>query len=145
VSTAPISSTSLLDESLTVALTQSTNQATGQGTNAFISAIARKSTPDENTSNTPDILTQDLINLLKTLATGNISGARNDINKLQTDLQAQTTANASSTPATSPLNTLVTNISNALNSGSVQGALQDLANYLVQNGQASGGLINTST
>jgi uncharacterized membrane protein (UPF0136 family) len=42
----------------------------------------------------------------------------------------------------SPLDTLVDKISDSLSSGSVSGALQDLASYLVQNGQGSGTLIN---
>lgn len=94
--------------------------------------------------------------MLKALATGDTSGAKSDLAKFQTDLKAQSassstnniasdTANTSSTQTGSPLESLLTTISSALNSGNTQSALQDLANYLVQNGQASGGLINTST
>jgi hypothetical protein len=141
-------SASVFTESLTIAPAQSVNQTADQNANASTSVSAGINIPAATaptSSNAPDVLTQDLINLLKTLATGNISGAKSDVKKLQTDLQAQAAATPSGTQATSPLNTLVKNISNALSSGSVQGALQDLANYLVQNGQGSGGLINTST
>ena len=75
---------------------------------------------------------------------GNISAAKTDVTKLQADLKVEDNPTSSSTQTASPLNTLVSQISASLSSGSVQGALHDLATYLVQNGQATGGLIDTT-
>jgi hypothetical protein len=63
---------------------------------------------------------------------------------VQVDLQTQDAAAAAPTHAISPLENLVAKISDSLNAGAVPSALQDLAGYLVQNGQATGSLINTS-
>jgi hypothetical protein len=89
-------------------------------------------------------LTKDVTSLLKDLTSGNISAAKTDVTKLQADLKVEDNPTSSSTQTASPLNTLVSQISASLSSGSVQGALHDLATYLVQNGQATGGLIDTT-
>jgi len=82
-------------------------------------------------------LGKDVTSLLKDLTSGNSSAAKKDVTRLQADLKAEdTTASA--------LNTLVSKISDSLSSGSIQGALHDLAGYLVQIGQSAGGLVNTS-
>ena len=137
--------------------------------------------------NSPDLLTQDIINLLRALATGDVSGAKTDlakfktdlkaeagntvsqnnlakdvtalykdltsgngaaaktdVNKINTDLQAQEASNATGNLALSSLERLVIKISDALSAGAVQSAVQDVAGYLVQHGQASGSLINIS-
>jgi hypothetical protein len=39
--------------------------------------------------NSPDLLTQDIINLLKALAYGDVSGAKTDLAKFKTDLKAE--------------------------------------------------------
>jgi hypothetical protein len=173
---------SLLNRSLTTSLT--TGQASPLPTSTVVST---GSTANSITSaNSPDLLTQDMINLLKTLANGDVSGAKTDLAKFKTDLkteggtinlnnlakdvtslfkdlatgnttaaktdatrvsadlQPQETSNATSSQTVNPLESLVTKISNALSSGTVQSAVQDVAGYLVQNGQATGSLLNTS-
>jgi hypothetical protein len=77
-------SASLLDSSVTSSLTA------GQ-------ASPPKSTTANNGSTTnggaygssPDLLTQDIINLLKALAYGDVSGAKSDLAKFKTDLKAE--------------------------------------------------------
>jgi hypothetical protein len=153
-----------------------------------VSALSKhnSSTP----GNSPDTITQDMINLLKALAYGDVSAARTDLVKFKADLKAQSAASASnnlakdvttlfkdlaagnssaakadvtgvkadlqaqgtatisasapSTQTVSPLDSLAAKLSDSLSSGAVQSALHDLAGYLVQNGQATGGLINTT-
>jgi hypothetical protein len=157
VSLSSISPGSLLDSPLASTLTASTNQAVSTGTH-----LNTTSALNGSTSSSIDPITQDLITLLKALAYGDIAGARTDLAKYKADLKAQTTAasnneakdlaslykglTSGSTAGTQAVNqsdSLVASISASLNSGSVQGALKDLTGYLLQNGQVSGGLINT--
>ncbi len=70
--------------------------------------------------------------------------AKSDLNKINADLQAQKASTVTGNPAFSSLESLVIKISDALSSGAVQSAVQDVAGYLVQHGQASGSLINIS-
>ena len=97
----------------------------------------------------PRNLGNDLASLLKDLNSGNTSAAQADANKLQVDLQTQDASSVAGTPSGKPLDTLIGQISDSLNSGNVQGAIldaaeHDLANVLVENGQGTGSLINTS-
>jgi hypothetical protein len=92
-------------------------------------------------------LGNDLTSLLKDLTSGNTSAAKADVSKVQADLQTQDAS--SDTQTGSPLDTLIGKISDSLNSSSVQGAPQDgaqhdLVNFLVENGQGTGSLINAS-
>jgi hypothetical protein len=89
-------------------------------------------------------LAKDMTSLLKDLTSGNASAAKTDITQIQKDLQSQGASSTSDSQTTSPLDTLISKMATSLSSGSVQGALQDLASYLVQNGQGSGSLVNTS-
>jgi hypothetical protein len=94
-------------------------------------------------------LGNDLSSLLKDLTSGNTSAAKADVSKVQADLQTQDASSSAGTQAGGPLDTLIGKISDSLNSGSVQGALQDgaqhdLANFLVENGRGTGSLVNTS-
>ena len=94
-------------------------------------------------------LGNDLASLLKDLNSGNTSAAQGDASKVQVDLQTQDGSSVAGTPNGKPLDTLIGQISDSLNSGSVDGAPQegaqhDLANFLVENGQGTGSLINTS-
>jgi hypothetical protein len=98
----------------------------------------------EPTQTSGSSVTKDVKSLVKDLTAGNTSAAQTDVTKLQTDLTADGTSTSSSTQTANPLDTLVSNISDSLNSGNTQGALQALASYLVQNGQSTGGLVNTS-
>jgi hypothetical protein len=91
----------------------------------------------------------DLTSLLKDLTTGNISAAKADVSKVKSDLQTQDVSSVRGAPTGTPLDTLIGKISDSLNSGSVEGTPQDgaqhdLANFLVENGQGTGNLINTS-
>jgi len=176
------SSASLLDTSVTTSLTA------GQTSSPKSSTAGTGSNANSSTNgNSPDLLTQDIINLLKALANGDVSGAKTDLakfktdlkaeggstsslnnvakdvtslfkdltsgnstaakadaNKITADLQAQEASNPTGNLAFSSLENLVVKISDALSAGSVQSAVQDVAGYLVQHGQASGSLINLS-
>ena len=72
-------------------------------------------------------LTKDVTSLLKDLTSGNISAAKTDATNLQADLQPEGASTSSTTQNASSLNNLVSQISDSLSSGSLQGALQDLA------------------
>lgn len=159
MSLSSISAGSLLDSPLASTLTTSNNHAVSTRTNFDTASAVNGSASYAS----PDPLTQDLITLLKALAYGDIAGAKTDLAKYKADLKAQTTvadanngakdvaslyegltsASTAGTQAVHQSDSLVANISAFLNSGSVQGALQDLTGYLVRNGQVSGGLINT--
>lgn len=151
-----ISPGSLLDSPLASTLTTSTNQAVSTGARLNSGSTATGST----TYNALDPLTQDLVTLLKALASGNLTEARSDLAKYKADLKAQKSAasdstardvatlsrglTSASTAQTGNVNdNLVAKLSASLSAGSLQGALYDLSGYLVQHGQASGGLINT--
>jgi hypothetical protein len=94
-------------------------------------------------------LGDDLTSLLKDLTSGNTSAAQVDVSKVQADLQTQDASSVANAQTGSPLDSLIGKISDSLNSGSVHGAPQDgaqhdLINFLVENGQGTGSLINTS-
>jgi hypothetical protein len=94
-------------------------------------------------------LGNDLASLLKDMTSGNTSAAKADVSKVQADLHAQDAPSDASGQAGSPLDTLIGKISDSLNSDGVYDAPQDkakhdLANFLVENGQGTGSLINTS-
>jgi cytochrome c5 len=94
-------------------------------------------------------LGNDLASLLKDLTSGNTSAAKADVSKVQANLQTQDTSSVAAAQSGSTLDALIGKISDSLNAGSVQGAPQegpqhDLANFLVENGQGTGSLINTS-
>jgi hypothetical protein len=97
----------------------------------------------------PDDLGDDLTSLLKDLTSGNTSAAKADISKVQADLQTKDASSVIDAQTGGPLDTLIGKISDSLDSGSVQGApqdgaRQDLADFLVENGQGTGNLIDTS-
>jgi hypothetical protein len=155
VALSSVSPGSLLDSPLASTLTTSTNQAVSTGTR-----LNSGTTSGSTAYNALDPLTQDLVALLKALAYGNLAEAKSDLAKYKADLKIQTTAasnntgrdvatlskglTSASTSQTANVNdNLVAKISASLSSGSLQGALYDLSGYLVQHGQASGGLINT--
>jgi hypothetical protein len=94
-------------------------------------------------------LGNDLSSLLKDLTSGNTSAAKADVSKVQVDLQTQDASSVAGAATGHPLDTLIGKISDSLNAGNVEGAAQDgaqhdLANFLVENGQGTGSLINTS-
>jgi hypothetical protein len=176
------SSASLLDTSVTTSLTA------GQTSPPKSNIVSTGSTANDGANgNSPDLLTQDIINLLKALAYGDVSGAKTDLakfktdlkaeagntislnsvakdvtslfkdltsgnstaakadaNKITADLQTQQASTATGNQAFSSLESLVIKISDALSAGAIQSAVQDVAGYLVQHGQASGSLINLS-
>jgi hypothetical protein len=97
----------------------------------------------------PGDMSSDLASLLKDMTTGNTSAAKADVSKVQADLQTQDASSVAGTPTGKPLDTLIGKISDSLDSGGVQGGSQDgaqrdLANFLVENGQGAGSLVNTS-
>jgi hypothetical protein len=94
-------------------------------------------------------LGNDLASLLKDLTSGNTSAAKADVGKVQADLQTQDAPSVASEQTGSPLDALIGKISDSLNSGGVDGAPQDgpqhdLASFLVEKGQGTGSLVNTS-
>lgn len=182
-----LTSASLLDDSLSTGLATGTRQAAAKNASTLNTTSTGRSAASGSTSlNSPDVITQDVINLLKALAFGDLSGAKTDLAKFKTDLKSQATPAApdnlagdvtsllkdlatgnnsaaktdvtnltaglqaqdistgAGTRTTSPLESLVAKISDALSSGVVQGTVQELAGYLVQHGQARGSLLNTS-
>jgi hypothetical protein len=97
----------------------------------------------------PSDLSSDLTYLLKDLTSGNTSAAKADISKVQADLQTKDASSVADAQTGGPLDTLIGKISDSLDSDSVQGAPQDgarhdLADFLVENGQGTGNLIDTS-
>jgi hypothetical protein len=98
----------------------------------------------QESTDTTGTLAKDVTSLLKDLASGNTDGAKTDITKVQKDLQSAETSSTSSSKTTNPLDALISKMEDSLSSGNIQGALQDLASYLVQNGQSSGSLVDTS-
>jgi hypothetical protein len=94
-------------------------------------------------------LSNDLASLLKDLTSGNVSAAKADVSKVQADLRSRETSSVADPQTGSTLDALIDKISDSLNPGSVQsgpqdGAQHDLANFLVENGQGTGSLIDTS-
>ena len=87
-------------------------------------------------------LSSDMASLLKDLNSGSTAKAKADAAKVTTDLQTQEAASSTKTP--SPLDSVIASVSSSLSSGSVQGALQALSNYLIQSGQGTGTLLNTT-
>ena len=88
-------------------------------------------------------LTRDLAALLKNLASGNVDESKTSVANLQQDIQAQSTSDSSHSP--SPLDNLLTQISNSLNStNSTSASLHDLDTYFIQNGQDTGNVLNTT-
>jgi hypothetical protein len=85
----------------------------------------------------------DLVSLLKDLASGNRSGAKTDLSNLQKDLNPADSPSSSAIQA-SPLDALVSKMETFLGSGSMQNALQELASYFIQNGQGTGSVLNTA-
>jgi hypothetical protein len=90
-------------------------------------------------------LDNDLASLLKDLTSGNTSAARADVTKVQADLQTTHTSSVAGPQTGSTLDALIDKISDSLDAGAPQdGSQHDLANFLVENGQGKGRLINTS-
>ncbi len=124
--------------------------ATGDVSGAKSDLAKLKSDLDAQSGSSPSTnsVTKDLTSLLKDLASGNTSAAKADVTSLATDVKAQEASapsgSASGSQTQSPLDTLVAKLTSSLNSGSIGSALQDVASYLIQNGQGSGSLVNTT-
>ena len=94
-------------------------------------------------------LRNDLTSLLKDLTSGTTSAAKADVSKVQADMQTQDAPSVVTAQTAIPLDSLISEISESLNSGGAHGVPQDgpqhdLASFLVDNGQGKGSLINTS-
>jgi hypothetical protein len=106
--------------------------------------------PDLNTqdaSTTSTEINQALASLFKNLNVGNETAVNSDITNLNTapQTQAQSTANSKAASGQDVgLANLFSRINDSLKSGNIQGALQDVAGYLVQNGQVTGSLLNVT-
>jgi hypothetical protein len=103
---------------------------------------------DLATQNGSSAVTKDLATFLKDLASGNTTSAKSDLSQLQTDLQAEELSGKTGVDSTSqtqsPLDQLVAKLSQSLDSGSVESALKDVASYLIQQGQGTGSVVNTT-
>jgi hypothetical protein len=144
---------SVLD-SLPYSPTETSSSSTGSASAASgpsVAANTSDTTDSSSTSSQQQSLNKDLVALLSDLVYGNVTGAKSELAKVQSDLKAEQKA-ASSTPDPSDsqsqsqpsLSTLLTTISNSLTSGNTESSLQALASFLVQNGQVSGNLVNTT-
>lgn len=124
-----------------------------------INTSGANSTDGTSGTSPSDTLANDLAALLQSLGSGDVSGAKAALKKVEADLQAQNSANAatssnpssSSTASTSsssqssnPLTNLLNQLSSALNSGNTNSALQDLTNFLVTTGQGTGAAVNVT-
>ena len=116
--------------------------ASAASTTSLTSAASTTST-DSATATTNTTLTQELAALLKALATGDLAGAKQDLTALKADLAknssastaaAASTANASSTGATSPLDKLISKLSEALGKGDTFGSVDRRGNLSGQGG-----------
>jgi hypothetical protein len=100
------------------------------------------STPSAPPTAASTQLTRDLASLLKSLASGNVPDASSSIANVQQDLKTQASPDAATA---SPLENLLTQIASSLNStNSTSGSLENLAAYLIQNGQGAGSVVNTT-
>jgi hypothetical protein len=101
----------------------------------------------QDASTTSTRINQALTSLLRDLNVGNKSAVNSDITELKTALQTQDQSTANIKAASNQnvgVTNLLSKINDSLKSGSIQGALQDLAGYLVQNGQVTGSLLNVN-
>ena len=86
-----LTSASLLDDSLSTGLTTGTRQTAAKNASTLsATSTARSAASGTTSTGSPDVLTQDVINLLKALAFGDLSGAKSDLAKFKTDLKSQT-------------------------------------------------------
>ena len=144
-----ISANSLLDSSFYTSLLGDSSETTAMdGASAATSTTAAASATGSTDTTTLGGINSDLATLLKALALGDTSGAKSDLSKLKSDLKMQaaslaTSSLSSSDGSSDPLNNLLSQITASLQSGSTSGALSDLANYFVQNGQSTGTLVST--
>jgi hypothetical protein len=144
------SSASLLDTSVTTSLTA------GQTSPLKSTIVSTGSTADNSAKFKTDLkaeagntislnsVAKDVTSLFKDLTSGNSTAAKADANKTSADLQTQQASTATGNQAFSSLESLVIKISDALSAGAIQSAVQYVAGYLVQHGQATGSLINLS-
>jgi hypothetical protein len=103
-------------------------------------------------------LQKELADLIKALATGDLAKAKTLLAQIQqqlntqnastsstdtTDTSSATNTGTTDTTAPTSLDTLLSAISGALNSGSTSDALSVLAAYLIDSGNSTGNLINT--
>jgi hypothetical protein len=103
---------------------------------------------NQTASATSGKINQDVASLLKDLYGGDSSAINADLTTLKSDLQTQDESSANIKSASSqnisPLATLLGKVQDQLNTGNIQGALEDVSGYLVQNGQVTGSLLNVS-
>jgi len=139
------SSLALIEQDLLATQTANTS-STASTTSAASTASA---TAEDPTTASTAQLTKDLAALLKDLASGDATASKTALATVQQDIKSQNSSDSStsstSTSSSSPLDTLLAQISSSLNStNSTTGSLQDLAAYLIQNGQGTGNVVNTN-
>jgi alkylhydroperoxidase/carboxymuconolactone decarboxylase family protein YurZ len=125
ITAVPSSAVALIEKTLLAELNSATSTAS-------------TSNPAANPATTQ--LTKDFASLLTDLASGNVTTSKSAITKVQQDLTAQSVS-----ATNSPLDNLLIQIAGSLNAtNSTAGSLQDLAAYLIQNGQGTGSTVNTT-
>lgn len=140
MSISSISSSNLLDTTLSTILTAATASTT---------STAPSSSSSTGGTSALDKLAQDLADLLKQLAAGDVAASKTDLQKLQADAKAQieastTTGATSATSSPSAFSNLLTDLAKSLSTGDTSGALTSLTSFLLGAGQTSGNLLDTT-
>ncbi|ADW69676.1 hypothetical protein [Granulicella tundricola] len=136
--------TSELLSNLNTASTSTSGTGSAASTASVSNSSLSTSDLDAPSSSASSPLSKDTVQLLKDLAVGNVSAAKSDIARLQKDLKAQDGSSSSSSSSDNALNKLLTSISKSLDAGSTSDALSTLAGYLIQTGNTSGSIIDTT-
>ena len=146
LSTLPVSapSSTLLLSALVVAPATSATQTAATSTSASTIPSASNNSIATTGSSSLQAVTADLVALLKALASGNVSESKASLARLQADIKTQQSASATATTASEqpPFNVTLNRVAESLAAADTGKALQELATYLIQGGQATGNLVD---
>jgi hypothetical protein len=109
-------------------------------TSASFTSLGEEVSPSETSASNDRAVTQDLVDLLKSLASGDTSAAKANLKKLVSDVTSDDQIGNSTTN----LAKAISSMSKALESGNTSDALSGLANYLITTGLSTGNLVNTA-
>ena len=120
------------------------SQATSATTSASTTPNASTNSIATTGSSSLQAVTTDLVALLKALASGNVSESKASLARLQADIKTQQSASATATTASEqpPFNVTLNRVAESLAAADTGKALQELATYLIQGGQATGNLVD---
>jgi len=138
-----LSSLSILGSALNIVASASSVAAISAASTAAASPPGLVSTTSSVGASTisTSALARDLVDLLKNLAMGDLVAAQADLSKLKMDMKAENITITYPAPV-GTLSHLVSQVSDSLDAGSTDGALMNLATYLIQNGKGIGNLVN---